>query len=288
MAANVIPFAFEDTLVRVVKPNGEPWFVGKDVCAVLHIRDHHQALERLDGDERGGYSVPTPQGDQSVICVSEPGVYRLIFTSRKPEAERFKRWLAHEVLPALRKHGHYGLEKPDPAALTGPEEGPTAALNAKLGVIREARLLFGPDRARGLWPLLGLPEVPLPPPGPEQDGYDCLKHLLDLVVVEAEPPGLPYDLRRLLVMALEDGDADWRLRDLGIRVYPDQDGFIVANNHPELLMKLKRTRWRDGAHAGALRRLPGARRTGPTKFSNITAHRGTFVPASLLDDPALG
>jgi prophage antirepressor-like protein len=79
----VVPFAFEDKLVRTVRIEDEPWFAGKDVCSVLDIRDHKQALGRLDEDERGGCSVPTPQGPQEMIVVSEAGVYRLIFTSRK-------------------------------------------------------------------------------------------------------------------------------------------------------------------------------------------------------------
>lgn len=101
-------FAFGEHLVRVIEREGEPWFVGKDVCGVLGISKHHQALENLDIDERGTCNVGTPSGNQDMIIVSEPGVYRLIFRSRKPEAERFKRWLAHEVLPEIRRTGRYG------------------------------------------------------------------------------------------------------------------------------------------------------------------------------------
>lgn len=62
---NVVPFAFEDRLVRAVSKGGEPWLVGKDVCEVLGISKHHQALERLDDDERGTYSVGTPWVNRS-------------------------------------------------------------------------------------------------------------------------------------------------------------------------------------------------------------------------------
>lgn len=97
--SNVIPFAFEDNLVRAVKRDEEPWFVGRDVCAVLDLQNVTRSLDRLDADEKGVHTVNTPGGPQEVVIISEPGVFRLVFTSRKAEAERFKRWLAHEVLP---------------------------------------------------------------------------------------------------------------------------------------------------------------------------------------------
>jgi len=100
-------FAFESTVVRVVTIDGEPWFVGNDVCKALGISDARQAVDRLDDDERGVCIVPTPSGNQKMRCINEPGLYRLIFTSRVEAAERFKRWLAHDVLPALRKTGRY-------------------------------------------------------------------------------------------------------------------------------------------------------------------------------------
>ena len=75
----ITPFAFEDHLVRATTRDNEPWFVGKDVCEVLGISKHHQALDRLDDDERGTCSVGTPSGEQIMIVVSEPGVYRLDF-----------------------------------------------------------------------------------------------------------------------------------------------------------------------------------------------------------------
>jgi len=108
--SNIVPFVFKDSLVRAVEKDGELWFVGKDVCAVLEIKKHHQALDRLDPDERGTCTTGTPGGIQEMIVVSEPGVFRLIFRSRKPQAEEFMRWLAHEVLPALRKHGFFGMK----------------------------------------------------------------------------------------------------------------------------------------------------------------------------------
>jgi len=103
-------FQFHSHPVRsVLDERGEPWFVGADVALAMGYRDAHNAMRQLDDDEKGTHIVNTPGGAQSMIVTNESGVYRLIFTSRKPEAEAFKRWLAHEVIPALRKTGAYSV-----------------------------------------------------------------------------------------------------------------------------------------------------------------------------------
>lgn len=108
MSQQVTPFVFEgEHAIRHVEINGEPWFVGRDVAAALEHRDAQTALRGLDQDEKGTHIVRTPGGDQEMTVISEAGVYQLIFTSRKPAAKRFKRWLAHEVIPAIRKTGTY-------------------------------------------------------------------------------------------------------------------------------------------------------------------------------------
>ena len=94
--------------VRVVDVNGEPWFVAKDVCECLDIGNSRDAVAALDEDEKGVDSIDTPGGAQEMSIISEPGLYSLILRSRKPEAKAFKRWITHEVLPAIRKTGGYG------------------------------------------------------------------------------------------------------------------------------------------------------------------------------------
>lgn len=94
--------------VRAVRDeNGEPMFVAKDVCAALGLGNSRQALARLDDDEKGVISTDTPGGEQQMQAVNEPGLYVLVLSSRKPEARAFKRWVTHEVLPALRRDGGY-------------------------------------------------------------------------------------------------------------------------------------------------------------------------------------
>ena len=93
--------------VRVVTVDDEPWFVAVDVTTVLGITQTHRALAGLDEDEKGRHSMTTPGGDQQVSIVNEPGLYSLILRSRKPEAKAFKRWVTHDVLPAIRRTGSY-------------------------------------------------------------------------------------------------------------------------------------------------------------------------------------
>ena len=91
------------TLIR----DGEPWFVAADVCRALDINQPTRACERLDEDEKGVSLIHTPGGVQELLIISEPGLYSLVLGSRKPEAKAFKRWMVHEVIPAIRKHGMY-------------------------------------------------------------------------------------------------------------------------------------------------------------------------------------
>ena len=93
--------------VRVVQVDGEPWFVAADVCRALEISNSRDAVARLDDDEKGVGSTDTLGGKQGMQIINEPGLYTLVLGSRKPEAKAFKRWVTHEVLPSIRKHGSY-------------------------------------------------------------------------------------------------------------------------------------------------------------------------------------
>ena len=106
--SNLIPFEFESHALRVnMDAAGQPWFVAADVCAALALPETHKAIARLDDDEKGRNSIPTPGGSQDMSVVNESGLYNLVLGSRKPEAKRFKRWVTHEVLPTIRKTGTY-------------------------------------------------------------------------------------------------------------------------------------------------------------------------------------
>lgn len=107
-----LPLQFEGHQVRIVTDDaGIPWFVAADVCSALALGNSSQALTRLEADEKGVISTDTPGGRQSMTTVNEPGLYSLILSSRKPEAKRFKRWVTHEVLPAIRRTGRYAPQQ---------------------------------------------------------------------------------------------------------------------------------------------------------------------------------
>lgn len=93
--------------IRTLTIDGEPWFVAVDVCRALEIGNPSMAVERLDDDEKGISTIDTLGGKQRMTIINEPGLYSLVLSSRKPEAKAFKRWITHEVIPAIRKYGGY-------------------------------------------------------------------------------------------------------------------------------------------------------------------------------------
>ena len=95
--------------VRCFLKDGEPWFIARDLLAILDV--DRTALRKLDDDEKGVDIIHTPGGDQEVTTVTEPGFYKLVMRSRKPEAKAFQRWVTHEVLPELRKRGSYQVPR---------------------------------------------------------------------------------------------------------------------------------------------------------------------------------
>jgi len=126
--SQIIPFEFESHALRVnLDAAGQPWFVAADVCAALDLPETHKAIARLDDDEKGRNSIPTPGGLQEMSVVNESGLYNLVLGSRKPEAKRFKRWITHEVLPSIRKTGAYAAPMPV-TALPAPTQDRVTAL----------------------------------------------------------------------------------------------------------------------------------------------------------------
>ena len=94
--------------IRTAVKDGEPLFVAADVCRALEIQNHKDAIKRLDDDEKSGVVLTDPHGrPQETNCVTESGLYSLVLGSRKPEAKAFKRWITHDVIPAIRKTGGY-------------------------------------------------------------------------------------------------------------------------------------------------------------------------------------
>lgn len=100
-------FDYYDNQVRTVTKDGEPWFVLKDVCQILGISNSKMVAARLDDDEKGVSLTDSLGGPQKTTIINEPGLYKVVLRSDKPEAKKFVKWITHEVLPSIRKHGAY-------------------------------------------------------------------------------------------------------------------------------------------------------------------------------------
>ncbi len=107
---NLTPSLFGEFSDKDVRWNGNPirpeW-VAKDVCEILGIQNHRDTIKDLPDNYKGVVITDTPGGKQELLSVTEPGLYRLIFASRKPEAEKFRAWVFEVVLPTIRKYGRY-------------------------------------------------------------------------------------------------------------------------------------------------------------------------------------
>ncbi|SFL39492.1 Prophage antirepressor [Gracilibacillus orientalis] len=103
---NELTKIFEGQQLRIIDQNNETWFVAKDACEILEIKNPTQALQRLDDDERSMFNIGR-QGNVNVV--NEFGLYNLVLGSRKAEAKRFKRWVTHDVIPSIRQTGKYEM-----------------------------------------------------------------------------------------------------------------------------------------------------------------------------------
>lgn len=101
--------------VRTLQIEKEPYFVAIDVCNILGLTNPTVAISRLDEDEVTKFNLGGLSGETNIV--NEYGLYNLILASRKPQAKAFKRWITHEVIPSIRKHGLYAtdelLDNPD-------------------------------------------------------------------------------------------------------------------------------------------------------------------------------
>jgi len=101
-------FNYDNQQVRTLVKGNEVWFVAADVCNVLDIKNPTQAVNRLKENQRSMFNIGR-QGEAN--CVNESGLYKLIFKSRKKEAEVFQDWVTEDVLPTIRETGSYNIEK---------------------------------------------------------------------------------------------------------------------------------------------------------------------------------
>jgi len=103
-----IPFQEGDWSLSVRSDNPYPWFLASEVGNILGIGNMSGALSALDSDEKRVTTCMENGMPTKVMSISEPGLYHLVLKSRKPEAQRFRRWVTHDVLPVIRSTGGYG------------------------------------------------------------------------------------------------------------------------------------------------------------------------------------
>jgi anti-repressor protein len=123
MSNEIQQFDFKGAALRTLTDeNGEPWFVLKDCMSILDLGNPTETVKMFDDDEFSTTEVIDSIGRrQQAYIISEPGLYRLVMRSRKPEAKEFQRWVTHEVLPSIRKHGAYMTQQTLDKALTSPD-----------------------------------------------------------------------------------------------------------------------------------------------------------------------
>lgn len=123
MSNEIQQFDFKGAALRTLTDeNGEPWFVLKDCMSILDLGNPTETVKMFDDDEFSTTEVIDSIGRrQQAYVISEPGLYRLVMRSRKPEAKEFQRWVTHEVLPSIRKHGAYMTQQTLDKALTSPD-----------------------------------------------------------------------------------------------------------------------------------------------------------------------
>ena len=147
MTTNIIPFAFESREVRTILIDNQPWFVAMDVSNALAYTDTQAMTRKLDEDEMQNRQI-VGFGPRGVTMINESGLYSAILRSRKPEAKRFKKWVTAEVLPAIRKYGHYQDNEGKLSTLIGCTIG-TDGFQCLAGVLEgKVRHLPLPDKKR--------------------------------------------------------------------------------------------------------------------------------------------
>lgn len=107
MNQEIQTFNFNSLLLRALLIDGEPYFIAKDAATALGYSQPGHMLRMLEDDEKGLHKVDTHGGTQQMSTITESGLYKAIFNSRKPEAKAFNRWVTKEVIPTIRKTGQY-------------------------------------------------------------------------------------------------------------------------------------------------------------------------------------
>lgn len=158
--------------VRTIAIDGEPYFVGKDVAEILGYANPHKAIiDHVDEEDKtDGVTIRDSIGrEQNPVCINESGLYSLILSSKLPTAKKFKRWVASEVLPAIRRHGIYAVDE----VLNNPD-----MLIAALTELKEERA-----RTKALMETVAIQNQQIVEMKPKASYYDVVLNCKDLVAI---------------------------------------------------------------------------------------------------------
>jgi len=149
-------FEFQGHKLQVIEHKGEPWFIGNEVCTPLGIANSRDAISRLSPHQRDDVGITDAIGRiQNTNIISEGGLYKLAFRSRKPEAEAFTDLVADVILPSIRKTGSYGTPQQYPSTgnefidtliSTMPAPASYAELQRVKRFVNATEALYYPDR----------------------------------------------------------------------------------------------------------------------------------------------
>ena len=101
---------FNNNAIRVLGTYNDPWFVAKDICNILEIKDVSNAIINISEKWKDTRLIRTPGGEQNMRIINEAGLYKLIMRSNKPVAQKFQEVVCEEILPSLRKKGEYKIQ----------------------------------------------------------------------------------------------------------------------------------------------------------------------------------
>ncbi|QUS57381.1 Bro-N domain-containing protein [Pseudovibrio brasiliensis] len=276
-------FDFEDHSLRTLSVEGLFWFIAKDVCTVLDIKNSRDAVAKLDSDDVRVVSTDTNAGKRQTTAVNESGLYSLIFNSRKPAAKKFKKWVTAEVLPALRQSGTYSMGPTPQKQEDAKQVLLVNEMNARANLLKEARYIYGREAAMALWDRLGLPEIA--GEGVNEvagtaadDPEGCLTHLINFTC------GKNLSVRIALAFALADDIGARRMEQLGIKLRPQAypDGVAIAYDHDYLWEVFRLTQWH-GNWKLALQKLVGAHQSQNAITIDGKQRRAVILPLSLVE-----
>lgn len=170
--------------IRVTEQGGEPWFVGKDVAAVLgYAKPRNAIATHVDAEDKVALKQGTLGGEQEMTIINESGLYSLILSSKLPKAKQFKHWVTADVLPAVRKHGVYAIDD----VLKNPD-----MLIAALTSLKEER-----EKSSALTQLVAVQNQQISELRPKASYYDIILQCKDVVSITVIAKDYGWSAKRM-------------------------------------------------------------------------------------------